>query len=44
MESTLVRIVLSTVSQFTVVHIVLAASIALNDANDDEQEDEKGES
>jgi hypothetical protein len=45
MESTLVGIILSTIGQFPVVHIVLAATVALNDATDDEKEEKenKGE-
>lgn len=44
MESTLIRIVLSSISQFAIVHVVFAAAIALDDANDDEKKDEEGES
>lgn len=38
-ESALVRVVLTSVGQFAVVHVVLAAAVALDDADDDEQED-----
>lgn len=42
MESTLVGIVLASIGQFSVVHVVLAATIALDDADDAEEEDEEG--
>jgi hypothetical protein len=41
-ESTLVGIVLTSVGEFSVVHVVLAAAIALDDADDAEEEDEEG--
>lgn len=42
MEATLVGVVLTAIGQLTIVHVVLATAVALDDANDDEKEDEEG--
>jgi hypothetical protein len=44
MESTLVGIILSSVSQFSVVHVVFATSVALDDATDDKKKKKEHES
>ena len=44
METTLIGIILTAVGQFSVVHVVFATAVALNNADDDKKEDEEGES
>jgi hypothetical protein len=44
MEAALVGIVLSTVGEFSVVNVILATAVALDDANDDQEKDKEGKS
>lgn len=44
METTLVRVVLTSIGQLAVVHVVLATAVTLDDADDDEQQDQEGQS
>jgi hypothetical protein len=43
-ESALIGIVLTTVGELSVMNIVLATAVALDDANDAQEEDEEGKS
>lgn len=43
METALVGVILTAIGQFAVMHVVLAAAVALDDADDDEQENQEGQ-
>lgn len=42
-EAALVRVVLTSIGQLTIMHIILSTSIALDDADDHKKKDEEGE-
>lgn len=44
METAFVGIVLTAIGQLTIVNVVLAATVSLDDANDHKEKDEEGKS
>lgn len=42
-ETALLRVIVSPIRQLPIVHIILAASVSLDDADDDQQQDQEGD-